>query len=183
MRTFISFELPEEVKAEIFKRFDNLKNSGIVIGNFVEKENLHLTLKFLGNISEEELNKIQEKLSEIDFPNFEIETGEIGFFPSNEYVKIIWVGLNSDNILKLKKIIDDKMGEIGLPLDNKKFSSHITVARIKKMKNKDEFLKRINDLNFKKYKFKANNFSLIKSELMRDGPIYKLIKKFDFKIS
>jgi len=181
MRTFIALELPEEVKKEIFKIFEDFKNSGAVVGNFVNKENIHLTLKFLGDISEEKTREIEKKLSEINFQPFSANVGEIGFFPSEEHMKVIWIGLASDKVLALKKMIDDSLDMLGLSPDNKEFSSHITVARIKNIKDEKIFFERIKKLKIRKMKVDIKHFSLIKSELRRDGPIYKIIKEFKLK--
>jgi len=181
MRVFVSIELPEEVKREVLKSSELLEKSGLVSGNFVIKDNYHLTLKFLGNLDEDKVNEIEERLSEIDFPSFAASTGEIGFFPSEKYVKVIWVGLNSDKILELKKIIDDKLNGIGVQLDGKDFSSHVTLARIKGVKNRDEFLKKLKEIKMKSMEFKVNKISLIKSELMKSGPVYKILKEFKLK--
>jgi 2'-5' RNA ligase len=181
MRSFISIELPENIKKEIFKTFESLKNSGYIYGNFVQKDNIHLTLKFLGNLSEEKIQEIQNKLSEIKLNSFGATTGEIGFFPSEKYIRVIWVDLVSDELKNLKKIIDDKLHEIGVNHDNREFSSHLTVARIKKVKDKENFLKKLKELKVKKMNFDVDSFFLIKSELRREGPVYKTIKKFDLE--
>ena len=181
MRVFISIELPEQIRKEISKEFEKLENSGFVAGNFVNKNNIHLTLKFLGNISEEQVEKIKKKLSDISFPKFEVKIGDIGFFPSEQYVRIIWVGLLADELKKLKEIIDKNLLEIGINSDGREFSSHITVARIKKINNKDNFLKKIKELKLKKMSFTVEKVALMKSELTRDGPNYKTLGELNLK--
>jgi 2'-5' RNA ligase len=178
MRTFIALELPERVRKEIFKEFENLKNLGLASGNFVERDNFHLTLKFLGDISEETIVKIKEKLSEVDFSKFEMTTGKIGFFPSEKYIKVIWIELISNQLKFIKDIVDEKLSEIGINKDEREFSSHVTVARIKAIKDKDKFLEKIKELKIKKLKFEIDKICLIKSELMREGPVYKTLEEF-----
>ncbi len=178
MRTFISIELPEDIKKEIFDEYKKISNYGFVVGNFVEKNNLHLTLKFLGDISEEEINKVKEKLSKIKFEKFEIKTGEIGFFPSDKYVKVIWISLDSDNIKKLKDEIETSLFELGITKEEREFSSHVTIARIKKIKDNEKFLEEIKKLHLRKKKFFVEKISLIKSELIQQGPIYKILEEF-----
>jgi len=181
MRAFIAIEFPEEIKTDIFHNFEKLKETGIVSGNFVEKENLHLTLKFLGDLNEEKAKKIQEKLSEVNFRKFRVKIGEIGFFPKEKYIRTIWIELKAEEIQKLQKIIDDKLFEIGISKDEREFTSHITAVRIKSVKNKDIFLERLKKLRIKKQDFEVSNFSLIKSELTARCPIYKKIA--DFKLN
>ncbi|RLG12482.1 RNA 2',3'-cyclic phosphodiesterase [Candidatus Pacearchaeota archaeon] len=179
MRAFISIELPEKIKKEIFKEFEKLKNSKTCFGNFVKKQNLHLTLRFLGDVSEEKIKEIIKTLSEINFPEFKADLGKIGFFPSEKYIKIVWINLISEKIPKLREIINKKLYEKAINYDKKEFNSHITVARIKGIKNKDAFFKKINELNIKRMNFSIDKIFLIKSELFRDGPRYKILKEFE----
>lgn len=153
MRAFISIEIPEQIRKEISKEFEKLEKSGFIAGNFVNKKDIHLTLKFLGDISEELADKIKKSLLELDFAKFDVQTGEIGFFPSDKYVRVIWVGLIADELKKLRDEIDKKLREIGVNSDEKEFSSHITVARVKQIKEKDSFLKKIKELHIRKNTF------------------------------
>ncbi len=178
MRTFIAIDLPEEVKAEIFHAFEKLQSSGLVSGNFVQKENLHLTLRFIGEIDEEEIIRIKRALSEIRFENFDVNLGELGFFPNDSFVKVLWVGLESDNLLPLKEKVDEVLEKIGIEKEKNPFSSHITVARVKAVKDRKKFLEKIKTIKLKKMKFSVNEISLIKSELMRGGPSYKTLARY-----
>ncbi len=181
MRCFIAIEIPEHVKAEIFHVFEKIKQSGLVAGNFVEKENLHLTLKFLGELNAEEIAKIKKELFEIEFKKFNAETGSIGFFPNEDYIRTLWVELVGGEISKIHKKIDDKLFEFGIKKEDKNFSSHMTVARIKSVKDRKMFMQKIKEMKLKKEKFSVDNFSLIKSELTPEGPIYKTLEKFEGK--
>jgi len=180
MRTFISIELPEKIRKEIFKTFDTLRGTGLVSGNFVQRDNLHLTLKFLGDISEEEIVKIKDKLSEIKFSKFEMHTDGTGFFPSEEYIRVLWVKLVSDKVKYLKDIVEEKLFEIGISKEEREFTTHLTVARIKNVKDKEKFLEKIKTIGVRKMKFDVEKISLIKSELTPTGPVYKVIEEFEF---
>lgn len=181
MRTFISIELPERIRKEIFKEFEKLRGSGFVSGNFVKKENLHLTLKFLGELSEEEISKIKEKLLEVEFSKLNLCTGEIGFFPSENYVRVLWVDLISEKTKYLKDILEEKLLEIGINKDSRPFSSHLTVVRIKTVKDKEKFLEKLKELKVKKLNFEIDKISLVKSELTKKGPVYKILEEFTLK--
>lgn len=182
MRCFISIELPENVRAQIFHAFEKLKNSKVCYGNFVDKDNLHLTLKFLGNVSEEQIEQIKKALKEIDFRQFPVETGEIGFFPNENYVKIIWIDLISSDFEFLKKEIDEKLHKLGFNEKEKEFTAHLTVLRIKGMRDKEAFFKKLTEIAPKKMFFIANQFSLIKSILKRKGPEYKNLENFQMRM-
>ena len=178
MRTFIAIEIPEKIRAEIFHIFEKINGTNLISGNFVEKDNLHLTLKFLGELTGEQLQKVKEKLSEINFSKFDLETDGIGFFPNENYIRVMWVGLKGAKLLQLQKIIEDKVYEVGIRKDDKAFSSHLTVARIKNIKNKTLFLEKIKNLRIKEESFSVKNFSLFKSELIENETRYKKIQDF-----
>lgn len=165
MRTFISIDMPEEVKKEIKKIQDKLPE---FIGKKTELENLHLTLKFLGEIDEEKVGKVKEKLREIQSKKFVSEIDSIGVF-SEKFIRIIWLHItNCDDI---QKEIDEKLSLVFEK--EKRFMSHLTIARVKKINNRNEFLKNLNEIRIPKIKFRVENFKLKKSILTEHGPIYK----------
>lgn len=178
MRCFISIDLPDSVKKEMNRVSDKIKSSKIIKGSFVDKKNLHLTLKFLGDLSEEQIKGVKKCLSDIILRRFDCHTGKTGVFPAPEYVKTIWIELNGDGVIQLKGLVDNKLNEVGINVDDKEFKSHITLARIRGVKEKDRFMAMLGDLGMKKMIFPVESFHLIKSELTREGPIYKVLEEF-----
>jgi len=128
MRVFIAINLPEVIKEECVGIQKELEKKDLFRGKFTEKENLHLTLKFLGEIDKEDLERIKEKLKEIKFKEFELELGEIGVF-SPKFIKIIWLELIGEGIFSLQKEIDNCLLE--LFERERRFMSHLTIARVK----------------------------------------------------
>lgn len=179
MRAFVSIELPENIRLNIFKSFKQLKNSGFVVGNFTKKENLHLTLKFLDNLSKRQKEKVEQILSSINFRKFPIETGEVGFFPDDKKPRILWVKLIAYDIEDLKNVIENNLEKIGIPKEKKEFSSHVTIARIKKIKNKTGFFQKLKEVTPSKMFFIAQEFSLVKSVLTPKGPKYSVLRDFN----
>lgn len=173
MRLFIAIELPEEVKdylIELQKQFTDIK------AKFVRKEQMHLTLKFLGET--EKLDEIKEKLSEVKTEPFETALSELGVFPSENYVRVLWVGLkNSEKIIELQKKIDSSLSEIGFARD-KRFHSHVTLARIKFIQDKPGFVKKLKETKVEEKGFKVEKVYLIKSTLTREGPVYETLGEF-----
>ena len=171
MRCFISIDIPEEIKFGIKKIQDELPE---FFGKKTEQENLHLTLKFLGEIKEDKINKVKEKLKEIKFNKFEAEIDSMGVF-SEKFVKIIWLHLS--NCDELQNEIDNKLKDL---FDKeKRFMSHLTIARVKSLKNKEDFLKQVKKMEIPKMKFIINNFKLKKSTLTEKGPIYETLESFE----
>lgn len=175
MRVFIAIDLPENVKARIFHKFELFQNKNLFKGKFVAKENLHLTLKFLGNVPNEKLEEIKKKLRSIEFEKFECGIGKVGVFNEN-HIKIIWVDLMCENVEKLQKQISNALPP--LSTDDKEFNTHVTTARVRSVGNKEELLKELRNMHFKGMDFEVNEFLLIKSELTRQGPRYEVLERY-----
>ena len=171
MRTFIAIDIPEEIKEKIIgiqKQLPEFK------GKLTEFENLHLTLKFLGEISKEKIEKVKEKLGEIRFNPFETEIDSLGIFDnrkSNKYEQSLIVWLHMKNCDELQKQIDSKLER--LFAKEKRFMSHLTIARVKSVENKKEFTEKLYKINIPKMNFYINNFILKESVLTPKGSIYK----------
>ena len=181
MRTFIGIDLPEEIKDNLKELIEKLKK--IRESKLVKKENLHITLKFLGEVEEEKITLINRKLQNCtkEFENFNVKIKGIGVFPSEKRVKVLWVGVeDEENLKKLNEKIEDELKNFGFEKE-KEFVAHITIARFKSIPN----LNLIKDL-MEKYKdvlfgqFIVKNFQLYESKLTPFGPIYKIIESYEF---
>jgi len=171
MRTFISVNMPEEIRKEIKKVQDLLPE---FFGKKTELKNLHLTLKFLGEIKEQIVGEVKEKLREIKIEKFVTEIDEIGVF-SEKFIRIVW--LHMKDCENLQKQIDNALKDLFEP--EKRFMSHLTIARIKKLKDKEGFLQDLKKIKVKKIKFKVDNFYLMKSELTAEGPRYSVLEEYN----
>jgi len=179
MRVFVAIDLPEHVKAEIFHEEENLRKQGYLIGTFTARENFHLTLKFLGDIPEEKIEEVKKKLSEVKFKKFDAKIGKIGFFPNENFIKIIWAGFESADVEEFQKKIEEKLKEF--PSAFEKFSSHITLARVKGTKKRKELKQHLEKINFRKLDFEVKEFVLMKSEVRQEGPTYKILEKYSLE--
>lgn len=175
MRAFIAIELGKECIEEILRIQKLLRKRVFFNGKYTESENLHLTLKFLGEISEEQAIEVKKRLSLIKFNEFSAELGEVGVF-SPDFVKIIWVKLDGKKIWKLQKEADEKLKNL-FPAEAR-FMSHVTIARVKNVGDKKGFLEYLKSVKPRKIKFKVNNFILKKSELLPEGPVYNDIEEY-----
>jgi len=169
MRTFISIDMPENVKREI-KKIQNLLP--VFIGKKTERENLHLTLKFLGKIDGLKMLEVKKKLREIKLNKFEVEVNLIGVF-SEKFVRIVWLYLKGCD--ELQKQVDEKLKD--LFESEKRFMSHLTIARVKTCDRK-KFLKGLQKIKMPKIKFEVKNFYLKQSILTKKGLKYKTIEKY-----
>ncbi len=171
MRTFISIEIPEKIKKEIIKIQNQLPNFN---GKKTEKENLHLTLKFLGEVDEKKLDQIRKILRKIKLNSFETEIKKIGMFSD----RIIWLGMTNCN--ELQKEIDNKLS--GLFEIEKRFMGHLTIARIKNLEYRKQFLEKIRNIKIPPIKFVIKSFNLKKSKLGKPGPVYEDIEIYNLGI-
>ena len=176
MKYFIAIDLPIKVKAGIFHESKKLQRKNLFKGNSTKKENLHLTLKFLGPLTNKELNQIKEKLRKINFNKFFCKVGKIGFFYSGNKIRIIWVDLLSNKINELQKEVEKATLEI--PRDYKKFNSHITIVRVKSVESKQGLVEEVKKIDFKNLNFEVKEFVLMKSELTKQGIRYRILDKF-----
>ncbi len=179
MRAFISVEVPKEVKDYLYELQKRIDGNDIKV-KWVSKKNLHLTLKFMLNISEEDLEKVKDKLKEVKFSKFKLKLGGLGSFPGDRRINVIWVGIKEDKeLVKLQTKVDEVLVDIFPSEQN--FSSHLTLGRVKAFKNKDKFLKRFKEIKIESLEFEVNEFLLMKSELTKDGPIYSVIEEYSLK--
>jgi len=176
-RCFIALDLSRECRQEIQRIQDLLKKKGLFLGRFTEPENLHLTLKFLGEISEEQILEVKKRLKEIKMTKLPCELGEVGVF-SKSFVKIVWTRLHGKSIFELQKQIDQQL--LGLFEKEIRFMSHITIARVKNVPDKKSFFEYLKSIKPKPVKFIAKSFVLKKSELLLEGPTYTDLEEFDF---
>jgi 2'-5' RNA ligase len=184
MRTFIAVELQKDI-VEAVDRFltkttQEIKNNKI---SWVKKENLHITIKFLGEIEEKQLETINEVLSEIskNIKSFEVEIKEIGVFPNLNHPRVVWVGVKDEanNLVSLANLVEEKLAKFGFQKEDKEFTAHLTIGRVKKLNNLGEiktYVEKYKSIEFGKSKIDSITF--FQSILRPEGPEYKVINKF-----
>ena len=175
LRCFISIELPEELKKNIYGYIEKLKAAGADV-KWIPPENLHLTLKFLGDTTEELLKSINERLIPLSksYDKFSLQISGAGAFPNIKYPRIIWLGVrDSEEIIKLQHDIDESMAGLGFEKDDKQFTPHLTIGRVISLRNKDALIKELatlKDMGFGK--IGVDNITMMKSELKPGGAEY-----------
>ena len=173
MRCFIGIELSLEATKEIERLQKTIKPH--FVGKITSSKNLHLTLKFLGEIEDGIINKIKKRLFSIKYHPFELTLESIGVF-SQKFIKMVWVKVTT---VPLQPLIDNYLKDIFQP--EHRFMGHITIARVKKTENKQSFLKLINNTTINKIIFTVREFYLKESILTNESPIYKVIDKYYLK--
>jgi 2'-5' RNA ligase len=181
-RTFIAVNLNPEIKEYLISLQTNLNIPESKI-KWVEKDNLHLTMKFLGYISLEQRELIKSELKEIAsrYSQFIIRlSSNIGVFPTYKMPRIIWVGIK-EGISKLKELynsIESKLSNKGFPRENKDFSGHITIGRVKFIRDRTNFIQILNRIEVNNFTQGVVSIDLMESKLTPSGPIYNITAKF-----
>lgn len=188
MRAFIAIELPIEIKEALKKLQEELKKSGADV-KWVAPENIHLTLKFLGEIDQKKSAEVIGIIREAAEDNgpFLIGFDSVGVFPKINFPRVIWVGIaqGDEETKKIAAELEEKLAAIGIAKEKRPFSSHITIGRVRSLKNKDGLITKLDNLAgyFKdtKYQFKAAQITLFKSTLTPKGPLYEIQKQASLK--
>lgn len=176
VRSFIAVDLDEQLIPSVVTIQSQITEGKI---KFVEPENLHFTLKFLGELTEGKAQDVLVKLKEIcsAFKPFTITIKGLGAFPSLDYMKVIWVGVESEEFYTLSKLVDSGMGKLGFKQE-KTTVPHLTVGRVKAPGNKPKFRAQVEALQTTSIgDMVVTTVTLKKSELTRKGPIYTNIEE------
>ncbi len=177
MRLFVGLFLPSEVKDELYKVQRSFPREVAKV-NWISKKNLHLTLKFLGEVKESEVPKIVSLLKKVKFDPFEVSTGYPGMFSRNNSPSVIWVDLvPKKKVIELQQKVDAEL--LSVFSSEQKFSPHLTLGRVKTVKKKDRFSKSFEEIKIQKKKFLITEFCLVQSKLTKDGPKYIVLERFD----
>lgn len=184
MRTFIAIALPEEIKDSLSRLQGRLKLANADV-SWVKRQNIHLTLKFLGEIDELKAGLVKDTLEKIanTIHPFPIRLLTLGAFPGVESPRIIWVGVDigETEVTHLAQSIEQALSDKGFTREERPFSSHITIGRVRSKKNRGELTKHIEGLNQKfnkeKTEFTVKVITFFKSTLTSNGPIYEPLKE------
>jgi len=169
VRTFIAIEVNDQ---DVLNSIHKIQTELNIKAKPVELHNMHFTVQFLGEVSEEMIGKISDALNSIEFSAFSISFASVGVFPKPNFPRVIWIGTDDgvNELEKLAEMIRSKLSHLGFSPD-KKFKPHVTIFRVKN---------KIEDLSSKLEKFSSCSFGkqliseikLKKSELTPNGPIY-----------
>jgi 2'-5' RNA ligase len=186
IRAFVAIPLPQRVIDYLTELINDLKQRFPSDSlKWVQPANIHLTLKFLGNISKSSINYLVDKIkSDQQFIPFELTINKLGAFPSIYKPQIIWVGTTTHpTLLDLNRHIQNSTSLIENENKNQKFSPHLTIARLRPGLKKDHFerikLELYRNKEIDQISFNVNHYSLFESTLTSEGPIYSELQRFN----
>lgn len=192
VRAFIAIELPEETRRQlddIEKQIQDRAGQGAHKAvRWVPASNMHLTLKFLGEVSAANIQSLARTLYNQAYrqTEFDISIGGLGAFPNIRRPRVIWVGATAPSALfSLQKGIDAETRQLGYPTDDRPFSPHLTLGRIAQNARPEEVIQVAQALSETKVgelgRIKVNCIHLFRSDLRPTGAVYTPLHTFSFR--
>jgi 2'-5' RNA ligase len=185
MRLFIAIELPDSIKRGIASVQDQLRKAGANAA-WTKLEGIHLTLRFLGEVPDEKVPEIMTALTNAAAATgkLKLEVAKAGAFPTEKTPRVLWLGVTGDVAMldSLQAAVEEAMVMLGFEREKRKFSPHLTLARVKFPKPRDnwqKFLDSIRDIQLGR--FEAGHISVMKSELKREGAVYTEAGRVELK--
>jgi 2'-5' RNA ligase len=174
VRAFLAIDIDESTRGELVSAQSALPKAGIRL-KLVEPQNLHLTLKFLGEVSEDKIAEISETLTNTTtgFQEFEMQVKGLGAFPSLHRPRILWAGIaeGRERVVELQRRLDASLQPVGFPPE-RDFHPHITLARVKFVRG-GELASFIRGASTKEFgTTRVGEVTLVQSTLTPKGPIY-----------
>ncbi|MCP4231068.1 MAG: RNA 2',3'-cyclic phosphodiesterase [bacterium] len=186
MRLFVAVHLPDDVQAAIQDAFAPISRERPRGLRFVKPDNIHLTIKFLGDTDEELLSDLKAGLKNIarEYAPFSLSIEGAGAFPNLKRPRVFWVGVTGDKdiISALAGDIEGVCAGLGFPREKRAYSPHLTVARVKSKKGlfeMTELVAGLENADFDTGPFKVTSFSLVQSTLTPKGAVYEDIANFE----
>jgi RNA 2',3'-cyclic 3'-phosphodiesterase len=190
LRAFIAIKLSDELKGHISELQAELKRRAVGLDGlgWVRLEGIHLTLRFLGDIAEEQVEALGAMLRDAvsGMKPFALEAQGVGAFPNPRMPRVIWLGLHGkpESMASLRQIqarIEDGVAGLGFPRESREFTAHLTLARVRDRKA-GAALAKVLDANRDRAvgSFTAASVALIKSELRPSGAVYTTLVEVPF---
>lgn len=186
-RLFIAIELSPNVRQKIKAHIHRLRTAlPDVRASWTREDNLHLTLKFLGDVPVNQIESVSQALmrAAIQISDFDLVIRDCGSFPSRGKPNVLWIGINdaSSNLRKLHAAVEDECAKAGFDRDQRSFHPHLTIARLRNPKGARSLAELHQQIGFEPVSVKVSDVCLIRSELSSAGSRYTVIARHDFGV-
>ena len=184
LRLFIAIEIPETISDNLSSTINEIKDSNDKV-KWIKGCNMHITLKFLGDVEKSKVNSIKDVLlsCSVNRSSFNSVVKGFGMFLSGKVPKVMWTGVSSGDreIKKLFYDLEDELAKIGFAKEKRSYTPHITIGRVKKIYNPVFFSSKISKYNEKIFgNFKVDSISLIESAISKEGAVYNTVYNTKF---
>ena len=181
VRSFLAFDIEnDDVRKRLASAQTRLFQTGADV-KLVETENIHVTMRFLGDVSVGMVEKIFEEMRKTEFKPFNIKICGIGVFPSFSYPRVVWAGITegADQLRDVFNQFEPRLSALDFAPDPKGFSPHLTIARVRSARNKPQLADFVaKNASHEFGTIKAECLRLKKSALSPKGPTYSTLKEF-----
>lgn len=180
IRAFIAFDLPKDILESIGNVQEQVKKRGTKF-RWVPFTNIHLTMKFIGDIHVDLVDKVSNIMAESaeGFSTISLYASGIGVFPGLHRPRVLWIGIDGeiDRLYRLQKTLDEKLSTIGIPTEKRPFQGHLTIGRAKEGMNMESLKESLRAFyDFQTRPFGINEMKLFQSELSPTGAVYSCMK-------
>ena len=181
IRSFLAFDIENNM---VLNRLATIQNQLVQTGadlKLVEPHNIHITVRFLGNITPAMAETILAEMKKIQFTPFTVKIKGLGAFPNLNYSRVIWAGITTgaDQMKNVFSQLEPQLRGLGFKPESKGFSPHLTIARVRSGRNKQQLANFITEnANYEFGAFNAKCLRLKKSDLTPRGPVYSTLKEF-----
>lgn len=183
-RVFCAIDLPPDLKQKLADHIDQLKRTTDVNSGWTRPKNIHLTIKFLGNISPSGVAKLSEAASRAvkSVRSFKLSAAHCGVFPTHGSPRVLWIGItdSSGDLGRLHARLDEECEAAGFPKETRAFHPHLTLARIRNPANARGLAVAHRGLEFPSTEFEVNELLVIRSELGQGVSKYTTISRHLF---
>jgi len=181
IRTFICLEIPEAIRELIDERATKVLRKSGARCSFVRPENLHITLKFLGDVETSRIDNLSQEIVKAvgNTPSFSLSLEGVGSFGGKK-PKVVWaaIGGETERLAELAVTIDKTMAGKGFSRERRRFKPHLTIARVRQSEGFDRLISAIESCDLPREEFTANTVIFMKSTLTPAGSIYEPIAEF-----
>jgi 2'-5' RNA ligase len=176
IRTFIAVALSKQLKEELSRIQTLLKETAADV-KWVEPENLHLTLKFLGAVNQDKIKKIEEALKNDlrSFGPFPLRLERLDAFPNAGAPRVIWVAASKDSekLKRLSQVVEDSLVSVKFAKEKRGFKTHITLGRVRSAKNRSALTAAFQTVQTQPKEMSVDSITIFKSILSSSGPRYE----------
>jgi 2'-5' RNA ligase len=181
IRSFLAFDIDnDDVRKRLASAQTRLVQTGADV-KLIEPENIHVTMRFLGDVSVDMIEKIFEEMKKTEFTPFNVQICGLGVFPSLSYPRVVWAGITigADQLQDIFNQVEPRLRALGFAPDSKGFSPHLTIARVRSAKNKAQLAEFVTKNASHEFgTIKSGCFRLKQSILSPKGPTYSTLKEF-----
>lgn len=185
-RIFVAVDISDEARRKVAEYIAGLKRNfpNVKVG-WDRAEKLHLTLKFLGDTNEDQLEKLKEiclKVSK-EITDFKLQISDTGVFPSPRNARVLWLGVKGEveELQKINRVLETECGKIGFKKETRIYKPHLTIGRIREPHKAKELAETHLENKFEPAGFEVSEIVIIESKLQPAGSIYSKVSVFGFK--